>query len=138
MACKRQTYKLLAIRPETERLIEKHSKRCDNNIKNIETLVWRAISELIWIDIRKRARNVVDMVMNICFFIKYREVLEYLKTTQKLRRIILLPSSGTKEIPRGYDRCIRTHCIECGHSDRGEEESRGNPVRASSRCEQKI
>jgi hypothetical protein len=62
MAWKRETCKILVITPETERLIEKHSKRCDNNIKNIETLVWRDISELIWISKWARARSVVNMV----------------------------------------------------------------------------
>jgi hypothetical protein len=40
MAWKRETFKLLAIRPEPEKLIEKLSERHDNNIKNkMQTLV---------------------------------------------------------------------------------------------------
>jgi hypothetical protein len=78
MAWKRETCKLLAFRPEPERLIEKLSERRGNNIKKkIQTLVWRDISELIWIIIRSRARSVVDMVTNICFFYKFRKFLEY-------------------------------------------------------------
>jgi len=42
MAGKRETCKLLAIRPEPERLIEKLSELCENNNKrDFQTLDWR-------------------------------------------------------------------------------------------------
>jgi hypothetical protein len=47
MAGKRETRKLLVIRPEPERLIEKLSERCENDIKNyFQTMDWRDRAEL--------------------------------------------------------------------------------------------
>ena len=54
MAGKRETCKLLAIRPEPERLIEKLSELCENNNKrDFQTLDWRDRGQLIWLKIRK-------------------------------------------------------------------------------------
>jgi hypothetical protein len=55
MVGNRETYKLLAIRPETGRLLHKLSERCENNIqKDFQTLNWRGRSELIWLLVRTR------------------------------------------------------------------------------------
>jgi len=53
MAGKRGTCKLLAIRPEPERLIQKFSDWFENNIKKkSQTFDWRDRAGLIWLILR--------------------------------------------------------------------------------------
>ena len=53
VAEKKETYKLLAIRPEPKRLIEELGERCENDIKkDFRTFDWRDKAGLIWFMIR--------------------------------------------------------------------------------------